>query len=276
MFFKYISREIMCFKLKYFHRWRCEEGLDDLEARWHPQGRPDLSDCKSEAVSDLEAAARREEADPEDAAVSRLVHLAAAVDGVRGESTLYGGDLPAAVAILEAAANRLEYRLQSRSAAAAGRSSPGGGGAVASLVRRVAQEALRASSALLSAASAPVWGDLPSAAREGAARALRAAVERHGAILARVVADADAEGEEGREVELQERTREIGERRGDNDFACLTRKKGEVRLTCTDGRKGKRRGETKGGDGSVQGKKIGPSHVNLNWPPPLLPFFPWQ
>ena len=194
----------------YFHRWRCEEGLDDLEARWHPQGRPDLSDCKSEDVSDLEAAARREEADPEDAAVSRLVHLAAAVDGVRGESTLYGGDLPAAVAILEAAANRLEYRLQSRSAAAAGRSSSSGG-AVASLVRRVAQEALRASSALLSAASAPVWGDLPSAAREGAARALRAAVERHGAILARVVAD--AEGEEGREVELQERTREIGKKK---------------------------------------------------------------
>ena len=202
----------MCSKLRfYFHRWRCEEGLDDLEARWHPQGRPDLSDCKSEAVSDLEAAARREEADPEDAAVSRLVHLAAAVDGVRGESTLYGGDVPAAVAILEAAANRLEYRLQSRSAAAAGRSSSDG--AVASLVRRVAQEALRASSALLSAASAPVWGDLPSAAREGAARALRAAVERHGAILARVVADADAEGEEGREVELQERTREIGEKK---------------------------------------------------------------
>ena len=139
------------------------------------------------------------------------MHLAAATDGVRGESTLYGGDVPAAVAILEAAANRLEYRLQSRATGGAPDGS-GAGGAVASLVRRVAQEALRASSALLSPASAPVWGDLPAPSREESARSLQTAVERHGAILARVVASSSSSSEE-EEEELRERTKEIGKKK---------------------------------------------------------------
>ncbi len=177
-----------------------------IQAHWKSK-HPDMMDCKSDAVSELEAAVRRE-ADPEDAAVSRLVHLAAARDGINGESTLYGGDVPAAVGILEAVANRLEYRLSAMQ--------PHGGEKSGTLVKRVTGRTLSAASALLAPHSTPLWSDLEASHTvDETASSLMSAVERHATILAGVTTEQE---------EIIKRTREIGngtQHKETNPFFCL-------------------------------------------------------
>ena len=91
-------------------RWACllvesadEDG--DISSRWaDPQ--PDMSNCKSVAMSNLEAQVRKE--DPENVIVSALAYL------TRTKS-LFGGDLETAVATMRTVANRIQYRLQQTS-----------------------------------------------------------------------------------------------------------------------------------------------------------------
>ena len=83
-------------------RWTCEP--ETLNFLGH---QPDMSDCKSSEVSDLETRVREE--DPENVIVSSLERLTE-----KGASKLYGGDLEAVVNVLKAVLNRLQYMLQVR------------------------------------------------------------------------------------------------------------------------------------------------------------------
>ena len=87
-------------------RWYCAENPnDDYGGSW--QGHtPDMSDCKSLAMTQLEAQMRQE--DPENVLVSSLAYL------TRTKS-LFGGDLEAVVSVMRTVASRIQYRLQSSS-----------------------------------------------------------------------------------------------------------------------------------------------------------------
>lgn len=93
-------------------RWYCSEGHDQeghsgLHEAVQWQGlSPDMSDCKSVAMTHLESQVREE--NPENVLVSSLAYL------TRTKS-LYGGDLEAVVAIMRTVASRIQYRLQQSS-----------------------------------------------------------------------------------------------------------------------------------------------------------------
>ena len=80
-------------------RWNClEDGL------WQ-DNHPDLSDCKSEAATSLEANVRSE--DPEAVLASTLAHMTSA-----NNRNLYGGDLDTVIAVMRTIGNRLRFILQ--------------------------------------------------------------------------------------------------------------------------------------------------------------------
>jgi len=161
-------------------RWTCG---DQNPATWSGH-QPELWDCKSDALAQLENDVRRGDAELEVA--SKLVHLTSGLH-------LYGGDLRAAVGVLSSVAGRLEYLSRS-----VGQRRRGEGD-----LRRVVQDAVRAAGNLLRSEAASAWGDLGpgEAPRAKVAAELVSSVQRHGAILASSAAY---------EEDVEERTREIG------------------------------------------------------------------
>lgn len=73
-------------------RWRC------LNTGLWSENHPDMSDCKSEAATNLEARVRAE--DPEAVLASSLARLTS-------KSHFYGGDLDTSVAVMRTIANRI-------------------------------------------------------------------------------------------------------------------------------------------------------------------------
>ena len=74
-------------------RWSCSAS----GGGWVDQG-PDMSDCKSEAATKLEARVRAE--DPEAVLATSLAHMTS-------KAQFYGGDLDTAVAVMKTIGNRL-------------------------------------------------------------------------------------------------------------------------------------------------------------------------
>ena len=73
-------------------RWRC------LTSGLWSENHPDMSDCKSEAATNLEARVRVE--DPEAVLASSLAHMTS-------KAHFYGGDLDTSVAVMRTIGNRL-------------------------------------------------------------------------------------------------------------------------------------------------------------------------
>ena len=73
-------------------RWRC------LSSGLWSENHPDMSDCKSEAATNLEARVRVE--DPEAVLATSLAHMTS-------KSHFYGGDLDTSVAVMRTIGNRL-------------------------------------------------------------------------------------------------------------------------------------------------------------------------
>ena len=82
-------------------RWYCADTPDGPQ--WQGTS-PDMSDCKSLAITTLESQVREE--DPENVLVSSLAYLTRT-------KQMYGGDLEAVVSIMRTVASRIQYRLQS-------------------------------------------------------------------------------------------------------------------------------------------------------------------
>ena len=148
-------------------RWACLE-----DGRWAGQAQPhpDLSDCKSAAMTNLEARVREE--DPEDVVVSTLAHLTSKLT-----TRLFGGDLESSVAILRTVANRLQYLLQTQSESFYNKES---------YVQQVFQNVLRSASNLLAEDNRGVWFDLHPSQRMKTATALLLALEENAFLLAEV------------------------------------------------------------------------------------------
>ena len=77
-------------------RWQCEPSLSTALPDWST-AQPDLSDCKSVPMTNLEVKVRQE--DPENVLASSLARLT-------GARQLYGGDLQSAVTIIHTIATR--------------------------------------------------------------------------------------------------------------------------------------------------------------------------
>ena len=149
-------------------RWYCQDRPGDQPA-WQGQT-PDMSDCKSVAMTNLESQVRQE--DPENVLVSSLAYL------TRTKS-LYGGDLEAAVAIMRTVASRIQYRLQSSSSFHD----------KVNHIRQVLLNVLRSAANILEAGpNREAWLDLSPDRQMKAATSLMLALEENAFLLAGVTA----------------------------------------------------------------------------------------
>ncbi len=152
-------------------RWAClEDGRWSTTSVHNLTPHPDLSDCKSASMTNLEARVREE--DPEDVVVSTLAHLTTKMTG-----RLFGGDLESSVAILRTVANRLQYLLQTQADSFYNKES---------YVQQVFQNVLRSASNLLAEENRAIWWDLHPSQRMKTATALLLALEENAFLLAEV------------------------------------------------------------------------------------------
>ena len=164
-------------------RWTCEEPSsikNDGKPRW--QGRqPDMSDCKSTLMTDLESRVRKQ--DPENVLASKLALLTQLRNNVDDldsanmkEKRLYGGDLEAAVAVMKSIANRLQYLMQTQPFYNK-----------ESYLQEIFQNVFRSGSNLLSRQHRDAWNDLTRNHRIKVASSLMNILEEHAFLLADVL-----------------------------------------------------------------------------------------
>ena len=158
-------------------KWNCVDvsasGLEMTSTQnIHPQwygAQPDMSDCKSVAMSNLEAQVRKE--DPENVLISSLSY-------VTRTKALYGGDLESAVAIMRTVASRVQYRLQSSGTVFHNKESH---------IRQVLQNVLQSASNILEKSNRRAWLDLRVDRRMKVATSLLLALEESAFLLAGVL-----------------------------------------------------------------------------------------
>ena len=163
----------------------CPNGATGL-ARWRCGGRrrggggeaagppawstpqPDMTDCKSVSMTNLEVKVRQE--DPENVIASSLAHLT-------GSKTLYGGDLESAVAVMRTVANRIQYLMQQRSLSFYKKED---------YVQEVLLNIVRAGSNLLDHKNKEAWDDLQQGHQLKIASSLLLALEENAFLFADV------------------------------------------------------------------------------------------
>ncbi|XP_040563317.1 latrophilin Cirl [Lepeophtheirus salmonis] len=151
-------------------RWYCNP-----DGVWTPEGRPDMSDCKAIAMSNLEAQVRAE--DPVNVLISSLAYL------TRTKS-LYGGDLESSAGIMRTVTNLIQYRFQSSSSRGGGGKDGSGG---ESLIAEVLQNVMRSVSHILEKSNNQAWNDLAAERRMKVATSLLLSLEENAFLLAGVM-----------------------------------------------------------------------------------------
>jgi latrophilin 1 len=196
-------------------RWACVQSEEDdtssssssTGADWSGV-QPDMSDCKSNAMANLEVRVREEE--PENVIVSTLATL---TGGLRSRTgALFGGDLESAAAIMRTVANRIQYLLQTQSGSFYRKEE---------YIAEVFQNIVRSASNLLSRRQREAWNDLHVSRQMKVATSLLLSLEENAFLLADVA---------GGEEYLEEATREIGKKGGYVDTR-LERKRETVETT---------------------------------------------
>ena len=158
-------------------RWSCSaqkssilSGGDIIEvalAKWGSE-QPDMSDCKSVPMTNLEVKVRQE--DPENVIASSLARLT-------GSRRLYGGDLQSAVGVMRTVANRIQYLLQQRSEKFYKKEA---------FIQEVLLNIVRAGSNLLEDKNKEAWQDLDVAQQMKVCSALLLAMEENAFLFAEV------------------------------------------------------------------------------------------
>ena len=148
-------------------RWQCAASSRHEAATWASE-QPDLSDCKSVPMTNLEVKVRQE--DPENVLASSLARLT-------GSRQLYGGDLQSAVAVMRTVASRIQYLLQQREDKFYKKEA---------FIQEVLLNIVRAASNLLDAKNREAWSDLEVAAQMKVASSLLLAVEENAFLFAEV------------------------------------------------------------------------------------------
>ncbi|XP_059096378.1 latrophilin Cirl-like [Tigriopus californicus] len=160
-------------------RWSCllveihgRNETPEMTSTWAPP-QPDMSNCKSMAMTKLEAQVRKE--DPENLLVSALAYL------TRTKS-LYGGDLETAVATMRTVANRIQYRLQQPV-------KNGGLPNKESHIRQVLENVFRSANNVLDPINREAWFDLNPDGQMKVASQLTLSLNENAFLLAKVMND---------------------------------------------------------------------------------------
>lgn len=159
-------------------RWQCSSErssiisgshgvLEVSVAKWGTD-QPDMSDCKSVPMTNLEVKVRQE--DPENVIASSLARLT-------GSRKLYGGDLQSAVAVMRTVANRIQYLLQQRSEKFYKKEA---------FIQEVLLNIVRSGSNLLDVKNKEAWNDLDLTQQMKVASSLLLAMEENAFLFAEV------------------------------------------------------------------------------------------
>ena len=154
-------------------RWSCaRRPSGPLEmyggaAQWDT-AQPDMSDCKSAAITNLEVKLRQ--SDPETVIASSLAHLT-------GSKKLYGGDIDSAAAVMKTVANRIQYLLQQQKDTLYRKEAT---------VQEILLNIVRSGSNLLDPRNLEAWTDLDEGQRMKIAAAVLQGMEDNALIFADV------------------------------------------------------------------------------------------
>ena len=151
-------------------RWQCvSAGARHVShvSSW-ASDQPDMSDCKSVMMTNLEVKVRQE--DPENVIASSLARLT-------GSRQLYGGDLQSAVSVMRTVASRIQYLLQQRSDNFYKKEA---------FIQEVLLNVVRSASNLLDIKNREAWTDLEVATQMKVASSLLMAVEENAFLFAEV------------------------------------------------------------------------------------------
>lgn len=165
-------------------KWVCGSEFEN-SASW-TGFQPDLGDCKSQALSDLEVRVRKE--DPEHVIVSKLVQLTN--PGSSSARDLYGGDVESALNVLHDVGNRLQYKLKSQPDMYNKESH----------VQQILQNVLRVLDNLLSPENRFVWEDLVLSRRLKLASDLMEVLEFHSFLFADLIKQPEVIIEETKQI----------------------------------------------------------------------------
>ena len=166
-------------------RWTCEEPSIKNNGKPEWKGRqPDMSNCKSTLMTDLETRVRKQ--DPDNVLASKLALLTEPPNNVDDfgdlnsanteHRRLYGGDLEAAVAVMKSIANQLQYLMQTQQFYNK-----------ESYLQEIFQNIFRSGSNMLSRQHRDAWNDLTRNHRIKVASSLMNILEEHAFLLADVL-----------------------------------------------------------------------------------------
>ena len=147
-------------------RWQCV-AHHHHHVSWL-NNQPDLSDCRSVPMTNLEVKVRQE--DPENVLASSLARLT-------GSRKLYGGDLQSAVSVMRTVASRVQYLLQKREDNFYKKEA---------FIQEVLLNIVRAASNLLDLKNREAWRDLETAQQMKTATSLLLAIQENAALFAEV------------------------------------------------------------------------------------------
>ena len=148
-------------------RWTCESTPGGMAA-WSGD-QPDMSDCKSVMMTNLEVKVRQE--DPENVIASSLARLT-------GSRQLYGGDLQSAVAVIRTVASRIQYLLQQKSENFYKKEA---------FIQEVLLNVVRSASNLLDVKNREAWRDLEVQSQMKVASSLLSGVQENAGLWAEVI-----------------------------------------------------------------------------------------
>ena len=149
-------------------RWQCLSSRSEAGSALWSSTQPDMSDCKSVPMTNLEVKVRQE--DPENVIASSLARLT-------GSRQLYGGDLLSAVEVMKTVASRIQYLLQQRSDKFYKKEA---------FIQEVLLNIVRSASNLLDVKNRDAWNDLEVATQMKVASSLLLAVEENAFLFAEV------------------------------------------------------------------------------------------
>ena len=142
-------------------RWSCALPSHPSSPVYWAAPQPDLSDCKSLAMSSLEG--KVEDGDLENVISSSLAHLTKV-------EVLYGGDVEASAAVMRTLSNRIQYLLQTQGDKFYNKGQ---------YIQEVLLNMVRAASNLLDLTHRPAWRDLHQARQVKAATAILLALQEN-------------------------------------------------------------------------------------------------
>jgi len=149
-------------------RWTCGLPADDESPVFWSTSQPDMRDCKSKSMSELET--KVQEGEQENVISAALAHLTRS-------KILYGGDVEAAVAIMRTISNRIQYLLQTQGDTFYNKGA---------YIQEVLLNMVRVGSNLLDEGNRPAWKDLHIARQMKVATSLLLALEENAFLFVEV------------------------------------------------------------------------------------------